>query len=63
MTATVQKLLSAFEALPPSEKQQLASEILRRTAGTDGIPNQMFDELAGELFGGYDAEEASGGQS
>lgn len=60
MTATASELLAAFDALDPIERQQVAVEILRRSAGTDDLPDKAFDELADELFQSYDAEEAAG---
>jgi hypothetical protein len=60
MTASARDLLTAFDALDPAEKQQVAAEILRRSAGLDDLRNDTFDELAAELFRGYDAEEAAG---
>jgi hypothetical protein len=59
MTAIARKLLAAFDGLPPDEQQQVAAEILRRTAAADDLPDAAFDELAAELFRGYDAEEAA----
>lgn len=59
MTATARNLLAAFDALPPDEQQQVAAEILRRTAATGDLPEAALDELAAELFRGYDAEEAA----
>ena len=58
MTATARNLLAVFDALPPDEQHQLATEILRRTAGKGDLPEAALDELAGELFRAYDAEEA-----
>lgn len=60
MTASARKLLAAFDALPPVEQQQqVAAEILRRTAAAEDLPESAFDELAAELFRSYDAEEAA----
>jgi hypothetical protein len=59
MTASVQEVLAAFDALPPGEQQQVAAEILRRTMPDGDLPDAAFDELAGELFRAYDAEEAA----
>ncbi len=59
MTAAARDLLAAFDALPPSDQQQVAAEILRRTATTGDLPDGAFDELAAELFRGYEAEEAA----
>lgn len=61
MTTTARSLLATFDTLEPAEKQQVAAEILRRSAGVNGVPDKTFDELAAELFRGYDAEEARGG--
>jgi hypothetical protein len=59
MTATARNLLTAFDALPPVDQQQVAAEILRRTAASADLPEAAFDELAAELFRNYDAEEAA----
>lgn len=60
MTVAARDLLAAFDALPPNEQQQVAAEILRRTAPTCDMPDAAFGELAAELFRSYDAEEAEG---
>ena len=57
MTANARELIAAFDALPPSERQQVAAEILRRSAATNDLSEAGLDELADELFRGYDAEE------
>ena len=62
MTVTARKLLTEFDALPPVEQQQVAAEILRRTAEAGDLPDAALDELAAELFRGYDAEEAGHAQ-
>jgi hypothetical protein len=59
MTTAVNDLLNAFDALEPAEQQRVAVEILRRSAATDELTTETFDELAAELFLGYDAEESS----
>jgi hypothetical protein len=59
MTTTARDVLTAFDALPPREQQQVAAEILRRSAGPGDLPEAALDELAAELFRGYDAEEAA----
>ena len=59
MTASVQDLLAAFDALPPAEQHQVAVEILRRWVGSGEMPEAAYDELAAELFRAYDAEEAA----
>jgi hypothetical protein len=61
MTTTARNLLAAFDALPPAEQQQVAAEILRRTAVGGEVSGETLDELAGELFRSYDAEEAARG--
>jgi hypothetical protein len=62
MSTTARELLSAFEALSPADQHQVTAEILRRSAGADDLPDTAFDELAAELFRGYDAEEAARAQ-
>jgi hypothetical protein len=57
MTATARKMLAAFDALPPGEQHQLATEILRRTAGAGDLPEAALDELADGLFRAYEAGE------
>jgi hypothetical protein len=52
-------LLADFDALPPDDQQQVAVEILRRTADAGDLPEMALDELAAELFRAYDAEEAT----
>jgi hypothetical protein len=59
MTATARELLAAFETLSPTEKHQVAAEILRRSAPDDDLPEAALAELADELFRSYDAEEAA----
>jgi hypothetical protein len=59
MTTTARKLLAAFDALSPEEQQQVAAEIVRRTASVGDLPEAALDELADELFRGYDAEETA----
>jgi hypothetical protein len=60
MPETVRDLLRAFDALSPAEQNELAAEILRRWVPDEGLPDAALDELAAELFRGYDAEEATG---
>jgi len=59
MTPAVRDMLAAFDALSPPEQQQAAAEIIRRSAGAGDLPDAAFDELAAELFRGYDEEEAA----
>jgi hypothetical protein len=63
VTSSARDLLAAFDALPPEEQRQVAAEILRRTAPAGDLPDAAFEELAAELFRGYDAEEAAGASS
>jgi hypothetical protein len=56
----VRELLASFDALPESDKQVAAAEILRRTPMPEGdVPASTLDTLADELFAGLDAEEAA----
>ena len=59
MTPTVDDLLRAFDAFPPAEQHRVAVEILRRWTPAEGLTDDALDELAAELFRGYDAEEAA----
>ena len=59
MSTTAREVLAAFDSLPPPEQQQVAAEILRRTAGAGDLPEAALHELAAELFRSYDAEEAA----
>ena len=63
MTTAAHNLLNAFDSLNPTEQQQVAVEILRRTATVDEIANETFDELAAGVFQTYDAEESGGAES
>lgn len=58
MTVAAQNLLAAFDTLSASERQQVAAEILRRSMASEDLPEIALDELAAEIFRGYDAEEA-----
>jgi hypothetical protein len=60
MTATARQLLDAFDALPETDKHQVAVEILRRFgAPAEGdVPEGALVEMADELFRALDAEEA-----
>jgi hypothetical protein len=55
----VSDLLRAFDALSPAEQHQVATIILRRSAGSGEIPDEAFNELAADLFRTFDAEEAA----
>jgi hypothetical protein len=59
MTIAGHNVLAAFNALDPEEQQQVAVEILRRSAATDELADEAFEELAAEVFRSYDAEESS----
>ncbi len=61
MSETVRDLLRAFGALPPAEQNQVAAEILRRWTPTESLSDAALDELAAELFHGYEAEETARG--
>jgi hypothetical protein len=63
MTFAANNVLAAFDALDPKEQQQVAVEILRRSAPADDLSDGAFDELAAEVFRSYDAEEASSAES
>ena len=60
MTATARQVLAAYEALDPVDKQQVLVEVLRRTPADGPLSDQNLDDLAAELFQGYDSEEAAG---
>jgi hypothetical protein len=57
MTTTGRKVLADFEALPPHDKQEVAVEILRRATAEGDLSEEVLNELAAEVFHGYDAEE------
>ena len=61
MTAGVQQLLDAFDALPEEDKHRAAVEILRRLgSGAEGdLPEQTLVEAADELFCVMDRDEAN----
>ncbi len=63
MSTDANNLLNAFDSLGPAEQRVVAAEILRRSYGTGELSEQTFDELAAEVFHGYDAEESSRGES
>jgi len=58
MSQTAHDLLRTFDSLPATEQHAVAVEILRRYSASGDLPDAAFDELAAELFHGYDAEEA-----
>ncbi len=57
MSTSARDLLATFDALSPNEQQQVAVEILRRSAAAGDFPEAALTELAGELFRAYDGEE------
>ncbi|HZY89708.1 MAG TPA: hypothetical protein VFE78_33110 [Gemmataceae bacterium] len=59
MTDAARQLLKAFESLPPADQQQVAVEILRRSAASDELSETARHELADDLFRAYDAEEGT----
>ena len=65
MTTAVRNLLSAFESLPKTEKQQFASEIIRRSVNLELSPLSDEDMVrsAEELFLELDRREAKDGKS
>lgn len=65
MSTSAQEILESFDQLPESDKQEVASEILRRTLSFD-IPPLSEDELvlsAEEIFLELDRREAEDAQS
>jgi hypothetical protein len=63
MTAAVQQLLEAFDALSEVDKHQAAVEILRRFGSAAGdLPEDALVEAADELFSALDREEAGHAQ-
>lgn len=59
MSAAVQQLLAAFDALPAADRDAVVAELLlRHPPGGGGLPDAAFEELADELFRTYDAAEA-----
>jgi hypothetical protein len=62
MTMSARKVLEEFQALSAAEQQELAAEILRRSAGAGELSEAALTELADELFRAYDAEETAGAE-
>ena len=58
MTRVADDLLPAFDALNPTEKQTVAVEILRRSAGAAELPEDALTEAAENVFLGYEDEHA-----
>ena len=61
MTATVQRIIDSYDALPDNDRHQAAVEILRRFTGeAEGdLPENSLIQAAQELFLALDVEEAS----
>lgn len=59
MTQAALELLMTFDALAPSDQEEVAAEILRRALPSGDLSEDALHELADELFRGYDAEEAA----
>ena len=65
MSTSAQEILESFDQLPDPEKQEVASEILRRTLSFD-LPSLSDKELvmsAEELFLELDRREAEDARS
>ncbi|OQX08145.1 MAG: hypothetical protein BWK80_48485 [Desulfobacteraceae bacterium IS3] len=64
MTGAVRKILSDFESLPDTEKQELAREIIRRTLSFELPPlsDEEFILSAEEVFLELDRREAEDGE-
>ena len=65
MTAAVQQLLQAFDALSDAEKHQATVELLRRAVPTapPELPEEALVEAAEELFRELDEREAADARS
>ena len=61
MTETARKLLDSFDALPEPERQEVAREILRRTALAehDSLEDAELVAAADEVFRELDRAEES----
>jgi len=65
MTEIATQLLTTFESLPPQEKHELLTEMLRRSGE---LPESLLTDndyvsLADELFQTLDANELNGDQT
>jgi hypothetical protein len=60
MTANTQKLLEAFEHLPPDEKRSFTAEVLRRSLPFDSGPisNEEIGAASSALFESLQREDA-----
>jgi len=65
MTEIATQLLATFESLPPQEKHELLTEMLRRSGELPGsfLTDNDYVSLADELFQTLDADEINGSQS
>jgi hypothetical protein len=65
MTAAVQRLLDAFDALSDAEKHQAALGVVRRLQQETpaALPDAALVQAAEELFRDLDAREAADGRS
>ena len=61
MTQAVQHIIDTFESLTEAEKQQAASELLRRALdlAPAELPDEALIETAYQLFSDLDAREAA----
>jgi hypothetical protein len=58
MSAAARKILTAFDALPDRDREDvMAALLLRRPLGEGAIPDAGFTEIAEQLFLTYDAAE------
>jgi hypothetical protein len=60
MTATVKKLLEAFDKLSEAEKHELLAQVIRRTVGAEygSLTDEELTLVAEERFLERDKEEA-----
>jgi hypothetical protein len=58
MTRAAQGVLAAFDELSPTEQEQVAAAILRRSAASGPLSESTLLDLAEDVFLGYDAEES-----
>jgi hypothetical protein len=65
VTAAVQQLLRAFDALTDAEKHQASAEVLRRIVQTapPELPDETLIEAADGLFRELDAREEADARS
>jgi hypothetical protein len=58
MTTKAQAVVTAFKALSVNEQNEVAVEVLRLLDMSE-LGDTTFEELAAELFRGYEAEESA----